>query len=465
MTVAPRIRVGTASAASYGSDAAGLASAYLFEPDDWQEEVLTSWLSTDDSGRWAASRCGLLVPRQNGKNALLEMRELYGLVVSGERVLHTAHQQKTARKSFQNLAACFEQKELKGLVKEVYSALGRESITLTNEASVEYVARTRSSARGYTADVLVCDEAQYLSDEQYEALIPTISAAPTGNPQTIMVGTPPVSAVEAEVFGRMRTDALSGRAEGLSWYEWSVDEIGDVTDRTRWEATNPALGIRLSARIVTDEAVSMSAEGFARERLGYWPEVRTKALIAPHEWECLAEKKPPEPKTIAYGVKFAPSGQTVSLAVASRGGKTHVEVIEHRGTDEGFSWLVEWLSERWRKAAAIVIDGMGGANLLAGMLAASKVPKKVVHVAKYGDVTASSAMLLNAIHERTLTHFDQPVLNSAALNATRRPIGSGGGFGFGGGGSCDVTPLEATALALWGVITSKRDPARRQRLL
>lgn len=461
----PRVHISPSSEASYGTDAARLSAAYWLVPDAWQEDVLSSWLSVGADGLWAASRCGLLVPRQNGKNALLEMRELYGLVVSGERILHTAHQQKTSRKSFLNIKAAFEHKELRGYVKDVFSALGREAITLTNGGSVEFVARTRSSARGYTVDTLICDEAQYLSDEQYEALIPTISAAPLKNPQTIMCGTPPTSPTEAEVFCRLRANALSGEAEGLSWFEWSVAEIGDVTDRSRWKAVNPALGIRLSEKVVADEAKTMSAEGFARERLGYWPVIKTKALIAPHEWERLAVKEPPATKCLAYGVKFAPNGQTVSLAVASRDEKVHIEVIEHRGTDEGFSWLVEWLTERWRKAAVIVIDGMGGANLLAGMLAANKVPKKVVHVAKYGDVIASSAMLLNAIHERTISHFDQPVLNAAALSACKRPIGSNGGFGFGGIEGFDITPLEAASLALWGVTTSKRDPTRKQRIL
>jgi hypothetical protein len=29
----------------------------------------------------------------------------------------------------------------------------------------------------------------------------------------------------------------------------------------------------------------------------------------------------------------------------------------------------------------------------------------------------------------------------------------------------DVSPLEASALAYWGVMTTRRDPGRRQRLL
>jgi phage terminase large subunit-like protein len=393
------------------------------------------------------------------------MRELYGLIISGERILHTAHQQKTARKSFQNLAACFGQEGLGNLVEGVYSALGREAILLKGGASIEYVARTRSSARGYTVDVLVIDEAQYLSDEHYEALIPTISAAPLRNPQTIMVGTPPTDAGGAEVFGRMRMDALAGGSPGLSWHEWSVEGIGDVTDRARWEAANPALGIRLSEKVVASEAATMSAEGFARERLGWWPEAGTPCAIRPREWDRLKVAQPPGGGRLAYGVKFSPDGATVALAVASRTDGVHVELVEHRGTDAGIAWLVDWLAGRWREASAITIDGLAGAGLLAGALNASKVPAKVVKVARYQDAIASSTMMLNAIREGTLSHFDQPALNDAALNARRRPIGRNGGWGFGGVDGHDVTPLEAASLALFGVMTSKRDPTRVQRVL
>ena len=36
------------------------------------------------------------------------MRELYGMVVLGERFLHTAHEVKTARKAFLRIAGFFE---------------------------------------------------------------------------------------------------------------------------------------------------------------------------------------------------------------------------------------------------------------------------------------------------------------------------------------------------------------------
>jgi len=68
--------------------------------------VLDDWLA-EKSGRWASLTCGLSLPRQNGKNALIEVRELFGMVGRGEKFLHTAHEVKTARKAFKRLQHFF----------------------------------------------------------------------------------------------------------------------------------------------------------------------------------------------------------------------------------------------------------------------------------------------------------------------------------------------------------------------
>ena len=110
------------------------------------------------------------------------MRELFGIVQLGEKFLHTAHEVKTARKAFLRLASFFENTrkwpELADLVKDIRRTNGQEAIVLTNGGSVEFVARSKGSGRGFTVDVLVCDEAQELSDDALEALMPTTSAAP-----------------------------------------------------------------------------------------------------------------------------------------------------------------------------------------------------------------------------------------------------------------------------------------------
>src|SRR5690606_29952691 len=130
----PRLEVKSDRAhANDADDAIFLASQYGLTPDPWQEHVLREWLARRaEDDKWAHSRCGLSVPRQNGKNALLEIRELFGIVELGERFLHTAHEVKTARKAFLRLASFFDNEkkypELAGLVKEIRRTNGQEAI-------------------------------------------------------------------------------------------------------------------------------------------------------------------------------------------------------------------------------------------------------------------------------------------------------------------------------------------------
>ena len=149
-------------------DAIELATLYGLVPDEWQEWVLEGWLARTRSGKLASSQCGLAVPRQNGKNACLEIVELFKVVVLGRKILHTAHEVKTARKAFLRLRSFFENErqwpELAALVKEIRRTNGQEAIVLTNGGSVEFIARSKGSGRGFTMDDLVLDEAQTIKN-------------------------------------------------------------------------------------------------------------------------------------------------------------------------------------------------------------------------------------------------------------------------------------------------------------
>lgn len=471
----PRIRVCPEYADTYGDDAADLAEAYGLKPDPWQRAVLRDWCARDPEGQYAASTAGLSVPRQNGKTAVVNPRELYGLTVEGERILHTAHEVKTCAKQFEQMKVYFgsqandpkaEYPELNALVKRVCNTNGREGIYLRSGASIEFSARSRGAGRGFTVDVVVCDEAQELTDEQLEALLPTSSAGPLQNSQLIMLGTPPSENAVGDVFGRTRKKAIAGLDESLCWHEWSVETVGDVRDESRWEATNPGLGRRITRKAIEKELSTMSDDGFARERLGWWREGVRNAVFEDGEWSALATDSPPMDGRVAYGVKFSADGAHVSIAAAIRpqSGKRHVEVVANRSLSRGTQWLADWLAAQAGSAVAIVVDGKSGAQALADKLLAAGVPKRAVTLPGTGDAISAYAAFEVAVTEGTITHFDQPALNLAVRNAQKRKIGSNGGFGFQGYEGTDVSPLEACCMALWGVMTSKRDPGRRLRV-
>ena len=294
--------------ASMGEEAAELATHYGLTPDPWQEHVLKSWLRTDENDRWVSGRVGLAIPRQQGKNAILEIVQLYMLTVLGLRILATAHEVKTARKAFLRLASFFENDrqypELAEMVQSIRKANGQEAIVLKNGGTIEFIARSKNSGRGFTVDVLICDEAQEFPEDAQAALLPTISAAPSGDPMQIMTGTPPGPKDNGEVFSRMHSIAHEQIDPRLAWCEWAAVGEVDTSERELWERINPALGRRLVMGTLEDEFNSMSRELFARERLGMWSSDRELSVIPQSDWE-------------ECRVDAAPDGQITEIGRAS----------------------------------------------------------------------------------------------------------------------------------------------------
>lgn len=433
--------------------------------------MIRSWLGRKTDGKLASGRCGLSVPRQNGKNAVLEIVELFKIVVLGRKVLHTAHEVKTARKAFMRLRSFFENErlwpELSALVKDVRQTNGQEAIILTNGGSVEFVARSRGSGRGFTVDDLVLDEAQELSDEQLEALLPTISAAPSGDPQIIMTGTPPPPNADGAPFKRMRAAGVEGKDRRLSWHEWSPERIPDPTDTAALlEAaarTNPALGTRLQMSVVEDELAQMSFAGFMRERCGAWDAEAIGGLMDYARWLGLSvpAAQAPGEGARALAVKFSADGERVGCGVAllPEVGPVHVEALGVSPMSQGTAGLVEWLAERWRKVAGIVIDGKAGAGDLAAALEHAGVPRRRIHLMTTDEAITAHSGFLRAVNEGLLTHLAQPGLDAAVKVAGKRKIGTAGGWGWQAvTPDGDVTALESVTLAWWLASSKRRRP-------
>ena len=431
--------------------------------DPWQNDILDDWMAYNAGNKWVCKTCGGSVPRQNGKSLLVQGRAAVGMLTRGERVIYTAHLQKTATETFEELSAFFDQDCFKKYLKEIKTALGREQIILKSGAKIKFLARTRNGGRGQHGDLLIFDEAQELDDNQQSSFIPAISASL--NPQTIYVGTPPDGMAIGTVFRKIRNDALDGKTKSTAWFEYSVDKIGDVARPDRWYATNPALGRRIQLSTIESELEQMAADTFARERLGYWSPVLSQSVdyaIDQKVWDaCKSEELKPDGKT-AYGVKFSADGSEVCLcgAVIPKEGTPRISLIERQPTALGTQWIADWLKARYDKASCVVIDGKNGVDVLID---------KIVDVWKYKgsvirptakDMIAAVGLLMDSLNEQTVTWYSgQTDLRDSAILSTRRPIS--GGWGFGGENSA---PIEACALALWGCKNSKRNPGKKMRI-
>ena len=473
----PRIRIEPDWTETDGTGAAMLMQAYGYTLDEWQRLVIDAWLCKDSAGNYAVTSAGLSVGRQNGKNVCIECREFYGLVINGERILHSAHQMRTCKKAFRRLVNMFTDKrhpEIISAVKQIRYGIGEESIELNNGGIIEFTARSRQAARGYDGiSLVVFDESQELLDEQLESILSTLAASATGTRQIIYTGTAPYIGCSAEVFRRFRDACIqsAGRGEkGHScWHEWGIaaDRIADIdiTDKRLWYEANPALGYRLTEEFTEEEAKTLSADGFARERLNFWQKIEetaTETAISAELWDsCISNEPHPTGKT-AYGIKFTPDGAEVVLAgcVKPAEGKARIELIAIEPTGNGLQWLADWLNARYRLAACVVIDGRNGVDVVVDKIRPVWRMKESVVRPSARDMIAAVGTLTDALNEQTVTWYrKQEALRESAVTATKRPIA--GGWGFGGDMSA---PIEACALALWGVKNCRRDPGKKMRV-
>lgn len=463
----PRLHVALANPdRTYGDLAADLASDYGLQPDPWQQIVLDDWLAVH-RGKWAALTCGLSVPRQNGKNAILEIRELFGMVGRGEKILHTAHEIKTARKAFKRVQYFFgTQKddpaakfpELNALVEDVRNVNGQEAIFLKNGGSVEIVARSKNSGRGFTVDVLVMDEAQEMSEEDLEALMPTTSAAPKGDPQWIFTGTPPGPLANGEIFTRIRRESLASGVKRRAWHEWSMGAEEDRSDRNVWRAVNPAtVNGRLQIEVLEGEWDNFSVDGFDRERLGKWADEDDSAadIFDPFDregWKATGKDVHPDgpPEffiTVAKGMKSA-----AVFAAAKLDGVPHVGVADFR---PGVSWLTECVRKIHKKYpdATFAAYSAGPVKSWVPTFSEFDVELQLLTAPETGSAYAN---LSKAVEDRSFTHSPNPVLTDSLNGAVWREV-EGGGFNLNWAKSeNDPSLIAGVAGALW-LLESKDD--------
>lgn len=473
----------------------GALVAEMFEEDGGasfyptQQNELTLMLARNIDGSPAAQTIGISKPRQNGKSYAARFYAAYMSDFEHREVLYSAHHSKTTHQMFKALCDLFDSPErypefsndvdyisrAKGF-EGIYFKPWKDSGGVTHKGGcIEFSTRTNSGARGGTYSVIVIDEAQELTIDQQEALLPTVSAASdirdrAKMPQQIFIGTPPSPTCRGTVFRKMHDRAHSEEKGDLWWMEWAYG--GDIQDLNvfafalEWAyKTNPALGYRIAEKTIQNEFENMTLDGFARERLGWWAKAveRSEALaIDAVAWEaCASDEMRPEGK-IAYGIKFRADGSEVCLcgAVCPPEGPARISLIKRAPSVIGVQWLADWLNERTKVACCVVIDGRNGVDLLIERIAPFWRMKGSVIKPSTRDVIACASQLITEINEKTVTWYrPQAELNESAVTSTKRPIS--GGFGFGGDNS---TPIEAAALALWGCRTSKRDPQKKMRI-
>lgn len=413
--------------------------------DPWQQFALECALwerpSDDDAGmwEWASFEVGVVVARQNGKGTILEAREIGGLYLFEEElILHSAHEFKTSGEAFRRVKAVIDNNSwMLRKVASFSTAHGNEGVELKptkviigptgvktggRVCRLRFVARTGGSARGFTADLVVWDEAFNLPETVVGAQLPTLSAV--RNPQLWYTS----SAVDKDVhaygitLAKVRARAIAELAAqqgqaiggdgaalpvvvddeydddgfgGLTWLEWSADEqayreaikVSEravkhfLSQRAQWYRSNPGIGFRLRERKIGKEFRAMGAKTFAVERLGLgdWPVVgQDSRRIDMNRWAELADPDTrPAGTRIALGVEVSLDGLTAAIGSASKraDGAWHVKVTDHR-PGGGTGWVVPRIKDLCDRydVAIVLLNPSTPAGALVAPLTDAGVP-------------------------------------------------------------------------------------------
>lgn len=455
---------------SAADDAIDLAALAGLELDPWQQHVLRGSLGEKRDGKWTSTSVGLVVPRQNGKNALLEARELAGLFLFGERlIIHTAHETATARESM--LALMARLKDSPDLMEQVKGFDGDPDkdfsgmktgndpgITLKNGNRLSYRARSKGSGRGFSGDLVIADEAYALKRAEIAALFPTMAAkSMAGNYQvwfTSSAGMP-----ESDFLADLRDKGTKKSSPRLAYFEWSTPDDKKSDDVDGWYEANPGLGIRISEQFVQDEMSVLGDEEFRRERLGIWATLGANPIFPNGLWK---SRKAGEDEREIVGTPVVAVDmrtglrQSVAIAVvgATASGKPLVHIPRYElGADAQWSedYVVNEalaILER-RGLTTIALDGYAENEPLIQRFesAGVKVLKLNTSDMANGAVSMTDALVNDRLHHSD-NEFLNAAVNSAATKAYRDSL-----YHWRSRGGADIVALRAATVAWW-VFTS-----------
>lgn len=418
--------------------------------DPWQQFVLHGALGERAVGKgkppkWSAFEVGVVTPRQNGKNGILEARELAGLFLFGERlILHSAHEFKTAQEAFRRVLFLVENNDdLRKRVARIRTSHGEEGIELRDGARLRFIARSTGSGRGFSADCVILDESYALSAEAMGALLPTLSALP--NPQVWYTSS--AGKRDSTQLMMIRDRGRAGGDPGLAYFEWSAPLESQADDPEAWAAANPALGIRIEAEFIEREFNALPISEFRRERLGIWDDESAGAdwVIPLEAWQACADpgSEIEDPVVFAPDVSIDRSWASISAAGVREDGLAGVEVIDYR---RGTSWVVPRLAELVERhgALAIGVDPGGPCGSLIPELEQLGVPLVTMSAR---DIAQGCGAFYDAVVEQRVRHRDQPELNAAVGAARKRPLGDAWAWAR-KGASSEITTLISATVAL-----------------
>jgi hypothetical protein len=488
---------------------------------DWQEWYLTEMLGVKPNRRWAATTSCLIVPRQNGKGTILEVRELAGIFLLGEaEVTHTAHLFSTARKHFLRcLQIINDNPDLAAWTKKPNMTHGQESIVVqrpkaptvifgpngtmvheSKEKLLQFLSRNGKQGRGFTGNCLVYDESMFLRSEDVGATRPALRAV--ANHQIVIAGSAGTkdSMEEAKYFNRIVEDerTLVGaywggvvlhnakcprdRNLGRPTNDFVVNctEHDDRDDPQVWARSNPSMGLlAIDHETFEGEILDLDMIEFNREilNIGEWPLKEAPWRVIDRElWDSLVTPNAGTVAPVALGIEVDEDGKAAAIGAAwyTGEGRNRKLVVSNpkgcvlNGTEglvKQLAMIVGFIKKNFGPVIAIAVPKDGPAAGVGDELEKT-YRDKIVRATSQDQATAFAFFTQQvADRQKGIWHRSEaeaPDLYKALGSADTRTVGDAGKTLQRRDALKPVSPASSVILAAW-ILNKKRgsyDPTK-----
>jgi phage terminase large subunit-like protein len=461
------------------------AHGVLFDP--WQADVIDVFTGTRAHGkRWASPSNYLVVPRQNGKSEILIGRAAFGLFELPERmILFSSHSWASTHESFLRLAAIVEANDdLLGRVAKKKLSASELGFELDDGSRILFLTRSRGSARGFSGDLLVFDEAHFLSEAAHSAIRPALGGrSAEARVQTWYASTAAdqMAQPDCHVAAQLRRRGIQGDDDSFGFVEFSADlrdaygnELmpdlvppGVATDPQALHQANPGCPGRISLDFLLEEARSLDTRSNAVEHLGIgdWPDpnASSSGVLDLAKWMLLAdpESQPLAPVCIGFDVSPDRRRGTVAFAGWRMDGSIHVQTVH---AAEGVAWIPTLIDrlvvgeQPWQVANdpfAIVCDHSQEplAVQVFNTMALGPQPERL----EQARIAQACALFVDKVEEGVLRHRGEQVLLDAIRAASTVPVGGDGWRFSRRSSSMDISSLYASVFAVFAVLTLMPD--------
>lgn len=445
-----------------GDLAARVATDLGFDLDTEQRWSLDAILAEDDEGLPACGEFCVVGGRQVvGKSVTLVVAAVMDVLYLGHPVhIWTAHQFKTARKTFDDLVKRLKRNpDYAERISNISESHGDEAIEFDDgESAIEFHARSGRSGRGFTTGRITMDEAMYVQPGDLGALVPTLVTIDDAQVRYGASG----GMLQSAHLRSLRDRGRSGTDSALAYIEHGaplrpcqdgvtcahqLDTVGcALNDRELWRWCAPGLRAgRVTERSMLGQRQKLASTPleFSREFYTWWedPPNQEGGAFDWNRWKNLADPGAERGRGPVFAVATPRDRSWCAIAVAWRrpDGARQVQLVDD-GYRPGTAWVPDRVADLRRRWHGRVLVDTNARGLL---------PDDVAEEPGEAEQAEAHNALADGLEASTVRHGNQPALNTAIRGGRWKNRGTTRALDR--DGDIDVSPAAAAAMALHAV--------------